>query len=38
MSSQSGMIDPLEPSLVQDEQKELCEEAEGYVKWMDSFE
>ena len=38
MSSQSGLIDPLETNLVQDEQEILCEEAEGYVKWMDSFE
>ena len=38
MSSQSGMTDPLETSLMQGEQKELCEEAEGYVKWMDPFE
>ena len=38
MSSHSGLIDPLETSLVQDEQEILCKEAEGYVKWMDSFE
>ena len=38
MSSQSGLINPLETNLVQDEQEILCEEAEGYVKWMDSFE
>ena len=38
MSSQSGLIDPLETSLVQGEQEELCEEAKGYVKWMDSFQ
>ena len=34
VSSQSGLTDPLETSLVQSEQEELCEEA----KWMDSFE
>ena len=38
MSSQSGMTDSLETSLVQGEQEELCEEDEGYVKWMDSFD
>ena len=38
VSSQSGLIDPLETSLVQSESKELGEEAEEYVKWMDSFQ
>ena len=38
VSSQSGLTNPLETSLVQDEQDKLCEENEGYVKWMDSFE
>ena len=38
VSRQSGLIDPLETSLVQEEHEEICEEAEGYVKWMDSFE
>ena len=38
MSSQSSLTDLVETSLVQDEQDELCEEGEGYVKWMDSFE
>ena len=35
VSSQSDPIDLLETSLMQEE---LCEEVEGYVKWMDSFE
>ena len=38
MSSQSGLTDPLETSLVQGEQEELCEEVEENVKWTDSFE
>ena len=38
MSSQSSLTDPLETSLVQSESKELREEAEEYVKWMDSFQ
>ena len=38
VSSQSGLTDPLETSLVQGEQEELCEEVEEYVKWMGSFE
>ena len=37
MSSQSGLTDPLETSLVQNDKEELDEEAEEYVKWMDSF-
>ena len=36
--SQSGLIDPLEASLVQSANEELSEEAEEYVKWMDSFQ
>ena len=31
VSSQSGLTSPLEISLVQDKQEELCEEAEGYL-------
>ena len=38
VSSQSGLTDPLEASLVQSDSKILGEEAEEYVKWMDSFE
>ena len=38
MSSQSGLTDPLEASLVQSDSENLGEEAEEYVKWMDSFE
>ena len=38
MSSQSGLVDPLETSLVQSESKELGEEVKKYVKWMDSFQ
>ena len=37
VSSQSGLIDPLETSLVENESENLSEEAEEYVKWMDSF-
>ena len=37
VSSQSGLTDPLEASLVQSDSKSLGEEAEEYVKWMDSF-
>ena len=36
--SQSGLTDPLEVSLVQNAKEELSEEAEEYVKWMDSFQ
>ena len=36
--SQSGLTDPLEASLVQHAKEELSEEAEEYVKWMDSFQ
>ena len=35
---QSGLTDPLESSLVQSAKEELSEEAEEYVKWMDSFQ
>ena len=38
VSSQSGIIDPLEASLVQSDSEKLGEEAEEYVKWIDSFE
>ena len=34
--SQSGLINPLEASLVQSDSEKLGEEAEEYVKWMDS--
>ena len=37
MSSQSGLTDPLEASLVQSDSEERGEEVEEYVKWMDSF-
>ena len=35
--TQSGLTDPLEANLVQNAKEELSEEAEEYVKWMDSF-
>ena len=35
---QSGLTDPLETSLVQIDKEELGEEAEEYVKGMDSFQ
>ena len=38
VSSQNGLTDPLEASLVENESENLSEEAEEYVKWMDSFE
>ena len=38
VSSQSGLTNPLETSLVQSKSEELGEEAEEYVKWMDSFQ
>ena len=38
VSSQSGLTDPLEASLVQSDLEKLGEEAEEYVKRMDSFE
>ena len=37
VSSQSGLTDPLETSLVENESENLSEEAKEYVKWMDSF-
>ena len=37
MSSQSGLTDPLEASLIENDSENLSEEAEEYVKWMDSF-
>ena len=38
MPSQSGLTGPLDASLVQNAKEELSEEAEEYVKWMDSFQ
>ena len=38
VSSQSGLTDPLEASLVQNDSENMSEEVEEYVKWMDSFE
>ena len=38
VSSQSGLTDPLETSLVQSESEELGEQVKEYVKWMDSFQ
>ena len=38
VSIQSDLTDPLETSLVQNDKEELSEEAEEYVKWMDSFQ
>ena len=37
VSSRSGLTDPLETSLVENESENLSEEVEEYVKWMDSF-
>ena len=37
VSSQIGLTDPLETSLVENESENLSDEAEEYVKWMDSF-
>ena len=37
MSSQSGLTNPLEASLVENDSENMSEEAEEYVKWMDSF-
>ena len=37
MPSQSGLTNPLEASLVQNAKEELSEEAEEFMKWMDSF-
>ena len=36
VSSQIGLTDPLETSLVENESENLSDEAEEYVKWMDS--
>ena len=36
--SHSGLTDPSEASLVQNAKEEPSEEAEEYVKWMDSFQ
>ena len=38
VSSQSGLTDPLEASLIQSDSENMGEEAKEYVKWMDSFE
>ena len=38
VSSQSGLTDPLETSLIQSESDELVEEVKEYVKWMDFFQ
>ena len=38
VSSQSGLTNPLETSLVQNDKEELGKEVEEYVKWMDSFQ
>ena len=37
VSSQSSLTDPLETSPVESESENLSDEAEEYVKWMDSF-
>ena len=37
VSSQSGLIDPFEASLVKNDYENMSEEAEEYVKWMESF-
>ena len=37
VSRQSGLTDPLEASLVENDSENLSEEAEEYVKWMESF-
>ena len=37
VSSQSGLTDPLEASLVENDSENMSEEAEEYVKWMNSF-
>ena len=38
VSSQGGLTDPLEASLVHSDSEKLGEEAEEYVKWIDLFE
>ena len=37
VSSQSGLTDLLEASLVENDSENMSEEAEEYVKWLDSF-
>ena len=37
VSNRSGLTDPLEASLMENESENLSEEAEEYVKWMNSF-
>ena len=37
VSSQSSLTDPLGGSLVENDSENMSEEAEEYVKWMDSF-
>ena len=37
VSSKSGLTDPLEASLVENDSENMSEEAEEYAKWMDSF-
>ena len=37
VSNQSGLTDPLEASLVENDYENMSEEAEEYVKWLDSF-
>ena len=37
VSSQSGLTDPLEASLVENDYENMSEELEEYVKWLDSF-
>ena len=37
VSSQSGLTDPLEASLVETDSENMSEEAEEYVKGLDSF-
>ena len=36
VSSQSGLTDPLEASLAENYSENMSEEAEEYVKWLDS--
>ena len=38
VSSQNGLTNPLEASLVHSDSEKMGEEAEEYVKWMDSYE
>ena len=37
VSSQSGLTDPLQASLVQNDHENMSEEVKEFVKWMDSF-